>query len=56
MGNQERVAIKREWQSKDTGTIGHKTQNEHKQNKAKTQQNTENTYLLFIHIQVCKRM
>ena len=55
-GNQERVAIKREWQSKDTGTIGHKTQNEHKQNKAKAQQNTENTYLLFIHIQVCKRM
>ena len=43
-------------QSRDSGSIGHKTQNEHKQNKAKTQQNTENTYLLFIHIQVCKRM
>jgi hypothetical protein len=43
-------------QSRDSGSIGHKTQNEDKQNKAKTQHSTENTYLLFIHIQVCKRM
>ena len=43
-------------QLRDSGIIGHKTQNEDKQNKAKTQQNTENTYLLFIYIQVCKRM
>ena len=41
-------------QYKDTGTIEHKTQNEYKQNKTETQHNTENTYLLFIHIQVCK--
>jgi hypothetical protein len=43
-------------QLRDSGIIGHKTQNEDKQHKAKTQQNTENTYLLFIYIQICKRM
>jgi hypothetical protein len=36
-------------QSRDSGSIGHKTQNEHKQNKAKTQHSTENTYLFQYH-------